>query len=167
MKYQSRLPFVQPDAFVEEDVFFLFCNYPDSRIDYCFIIDQYLLSGKYQNCLEVLSMTDCGLDTVLALIGGKWKMLILYHLCHAPRRFGELRRLLPGISEKMLIQDLRQMLESNLLVRKDYQQVPPKVEYSITPFGRSLGKSLAPLCAWGDKNRRRVLGKKFPQKEVA
>jgi DNA-binding HxlR family transcriptional regulator len=166
MKYQSRLPFVRPDAFVEEDVFFLFCNYPDSRIDYCFIIDQYLLSGKYQNCLEVLSMTDCGLDTVLALIGGKWKMLILYHLCHAPRRFGELRRLLPGISEKMLIQDLRQMLESNLLVRKDYQQVPPKVEYSITPFGRSLGKSLAPLCAWGDKNRKRVLGKKFPQKEV-
>ena len=93
-------------------------------------------------------------------------MLILYHVCHAPRRFGELRRLLPGISEKMLIQDLRQMQESNLLVRKDYQQVPPKVEYSITPFGRSLGKSLAPLCAWGDKNRKRVLGKKFPQKEV-
>ena len=111
-------------------------------------------------------MTDCGLDTVLALIGAKCKMLILYHLCHAPRRFGELRRLLPGISEKMLIQDLRQMRESNLLVRKDYRQVPPKVEYSITPFGRSLGKSLAPLCAWGDKNRKRVLGKKFPQKEV-
>ena len=111
-------------------------------------------------------MIDCGLDTVLALIGGKWKMLILYHLCHAPRRFGELRRLLPGISEKMLIQDLRQMRESNLLVRKDYQQVPPKVEYFITPFGRSLGKSLAPLCAWGEKNRKRVLGKKFPQKEV-
>ena len=57
-------------------------------------------------------MTDCGLDTVLALIGGKWKMLILYHVCHAPRRFGELRRLLSGISEKMLIQDLRQMQES-------------------------------------------------------
>ncbi len=58
------------------------------------------------------------------------------------------------------------MLGSNLLVRKDYQQVPPKVEYSITPFGRSLGKSLAPLCAWGDQNRKRVLGKKFLQKEV-
>ena len=94
-------------------------------------------------------------------------MLILYHVCHAPRRFGELRRLLPGISEKMLIQDLRQMLESNLLVRKDYQQVPPKVEYSVTPFGRELGKLMTPLCAWGDKNRRRVLEKKFPQKTVA
>ena len=167
MKYQSRLPFVRPDAFVEEDVFFLFCNYLDSRLDHCFTINQYILLGKYQNCLEVLSMTDCGLDTVIALIGAKWKMLILYHVCHAPRRFGELRRLLPGISEKMLIQDLRQMQESNFLVRKDYQQVPPKVEYSITPFGRSLGKSLAPLCAWGDKNRKRVLGKKLPQKEVA
>jgi len=82
-------------------------------------------------------MTDCGLDTVLALIGGKWKMLILYQVCHAPRRFGELRRLLSGISEKMLIQDLRQMQESGLLVRKDYQQVPPKVEYSVTPLMNS------------------------------
>ena len=109
-------------------------------------------------------MTDCGLDTVLALIGGKWKMLILFHLCHGSRRFGELRRLLPGISEKMLIQDLRQMQESNLLVRKDYQQVPPKVEYSITPFGKALGKSMAPLCAWGAKNRKRALGKESLQK---
>jgi DNA-binding HxlR family transcriptional regulator len=112
-------------------------------------------------------MANCGLYTVLALIGGKWKMLILLHLCHAPRRFGELGRLLPGISEKMLIKDLRQMQESGLLVRKDYQQVPPKVEYSVTPFGRELGKSMAPLCAWGDKNRRRVLGKKLPQKTAA
>jgi DNA-binding HxlR family transcriptional regulator len=56
------------------------------------------------------------------------------------------------------------MQESNLLMRKDYQQVPPKVEYSITPFGRELGKSMAPLCAWGDKNRKRVLGKEFPRK---
>src|SRR6202048_1556006 len=109
-------------------------------------------------------MANCGLYTVLALIGGKWKMLILFHRCHAPRRFGELGRLLPGISEKMLIQDLRQMQASNLLVRKDYRQVPPKVEYSITPFGRALGKSLAPLCAWGDKNRKRVLGTEFPRK---
>lgn len=98
-------------------------------------------------------MAGCGLDTVLSLIGGKWKMLILCHLCYAPRRFGELRRLIPGISEKMLIQDLRQMQENRLLVRKDYRQVPPKVEYSITPLGRSLGNSLAPLCAWGGKHK--------------
>jgi DNA-binding HxlR family transcriptional regulator len=84
-------------------------------------------------------------------------MLIIYH---APQRFGELRRLLPGISEKMLIPDLRQMQEINLLVRKNYQQVPHKVEYFITAFGRSLGRSLAPLCAWGERNRKHVLGKK-------
>jgi DNA-binding HxlR family transcriptional regulator len=111
-------------------------------------------------------MADCGLDTVLALVGGKWKMVILYHLCHASRRFGELRRLLPGISEKMLIQDLRQMQEAGLLMRKDYQQVPPKVEYSVTPFGRALGRSMAPLCAWGGKYRKRVLGKKVFLKEA-
>jgi DNA-binding HxlR family transcriptional regulator len=114
-----------------------------------------------------MAMADCGLETVLTLIGGKWKMLILYHLCHGPRRFGELRRLLPGISEKMLIQDLRQMQESALLVRKDYQQVPPKVEYSVTPFAKELGKLMTPLCAWGDKNRRRVLGKKSLHKTAA
>jgi DNA-binding HxlR family transcriptional regulator len=109
-------------------------------------------------------MSDCGLDVVLGLIGGKWKMVILFHLCQGDQRVGVLRRLMPGISEKMLIQDLRQMQESNLLVRKDYQQVPPKVEYSITPFGKALGKSMAPLCAWGAKNRKRALGKESLQK---
>jgi DNA-binding HxlR family transcriptional regulator len=103
-------------------------------------------------------MPDCGLDVALAVIGGKWKMLILYQVSLGTRRFGELRRLLPGISEKMLIQDLRQMQESKLLVRKDYKEVPPRVEYSITPFGRALGKSLIPLCAWGVHNRKRVMG---------
>ena len=112
-------------------------------------------------------MPDCGLDVALAVIGGKWKMLILYHVCHGTRRFGELRRLLPGISEKMLIQDLRHMQESGLLVRKDYKELPPKVEYSISPFGRALGQSLLPLCAWGVKNRKRVLGTKSPRNTVA
>jgi DNA-binding HxlR family transcriptional regulator len=71
------------------------------------------------------------------------------------------------LSEKMLIQDLRQMEANNLLVRKDYKEVPPRVEYSITPFGRALGKSLIPLCAWGVKNRKRVLAKEIPQKTAA
>ena len=112
-------------------------------------------------------MPDCGLDVALAVIGGKWKMLILYHVCHGTRRFGELRRLLPGISEKMLIQDLRQMQASDLVTRKDYKEVPPRVEYSITPFGRALGKSLIPLCAWGVKNRKRVLGTELPRRTAA
>ncbi len=101
-------------------------------------------------------MPECGLDVALAMIGGKWKMLILYYVCHETRRFGELRRLLTGISEKVLIQDLRQMQENGLLARKDYKQIPPKVEYSITPFGKVLGESLRPLCAWGNENRKHV-----------
>jgi DNA-binding HxlR family transcriptional regulator len=63
-----------------------------------------------------------------------------------------------------LIQDLRQMQERGLLERRDYHQVPPKVEYSITPFGRALGKSMAPLCAWGAKNRKRVSGAELARK---
>lgn len=112
-------------------------------------------------------MAECGLDVVLALIGGKWKMLILYHVCHETRRFGQLRRLLPGISEKMLIQDLRQMQDSGLIVRKDYKELPPKVDYSITPFGRALGQSLIPLCTWGVENRKRVLGTESSKKTAA
>ena len=107
-------------------------------------------------------MPDCGLDVALAVIGGKWKMLILYHVCHGTRRFGELRRLLPGISEKMLIQDLRQMQGSGLVVRKDYKEVPPKVEYSITPFGRALGDSLRPLAHGETKTGSRYSGTMHP-----
>jgi DNA-binding HxlR family transcriptional regulator len=101
-------------------------------------------------------MNDCGLDVALNVVGGKWKMMILYHLCHGSHRFGELRRLLPGISEKMLIQDLRQMQIHDLISRKDFQQVPPRVSYSATPFGRELGAALGPLCDWGSKSRQRV-----------
>ena len=109
-------------------------------------------------------MPECGLEVALAVIGWKWKMLILYHLAHGTRRFGELQRLLPGISEKMLIQDLRHMQASNLLARKDYKEVPPKVEYSITPFGKTLAISLIPLCTWGVKYRKRVMGTQLPHR---
>ena len=111
-------------------------------------------------------MAECGLDVVLALIGGKWKMLILYHVWHGTRRFGQLRRLLPGISEKMLIQDLRQMQESGLIVRKDYKELPPKVDYSITPFGRALGQSLIPLCTWGVENRNVYWERNHPRRRL-
>jgi DNA-binding HxlR family transcriptional regulator len=64
---------------------------------------------------------------------------------------------MPGISEKMLIQDLRQMQMHDLISRKDYQEVPPRVAYSATPFGRELGAALGPLCDWGSKSRKRVM----------
>ena len=100
--------------------------------------------------------SDCGLDVALMVMGGKWKALILYHLRSGPRRFGELKRLVTGISEKVLIQQLRELAAAEVLVRRDYQQVPPKVDYMMTPFGMSLVETLRPLCAWGVEHRARV-----------
>lgn len=98
----------------------------------------------------------CGLDAAIAVMGGKWKGLILFSLGDGPLRFGELRRAVSGISERMLILQLREMEASGLLSRASYHQVPPKVEYSLTEFGRSLNEVLAPLGEWGEKHLERI-----------
>lgn len=103
-----------------------------------------------------MSETACGLDVSLAVMGGKWKPLILYHLREEPRRFGDLKRRVDGISEKMLIQQLRELTAAGVLVRHDYGQVPPKVDYTITEFGMTLVEALMPLCEWGNRQRLRV-----------
>ena len=91
----------------------------------------------------------CGLDAALMVVGGKWKLLILFHLGPGKRRFGELRRLVSGVSEKMLIQQLRELQADGVIERVDFKEIPPKVEYSVTPLGRSLAQALMPLCEWG------------------
>ncbi|MFZ6644907.1 winged helix-turn-helix transcriptional regulator [Undibacterium sp. TJN25] len=98
----------------------------------------------------------CGLDVALSVIGGKWKPLVLFYLNGGPRRFGELKRLVAGISEKVLIQHLRELAEDGVLVRHDYQEVPPRVDYEMTEFGHTLAQALIPLCEWGNANRRHV-----------
>jgi DNA-binding HxlR family transcriptional regulator len=99
---------------------------------------------------------ECGLDVALAVMGGKWKPMILYHLQHGPRRFGDLRRLVEGISEKVLIQQLRDLQAAGVLLRHDYREVPPRVDYTVTPFGMTLVQALMPLCHWGTQNRSEV-----------
>lgn len=99
--------------------------------------------------------TICGLDVSLRYIGGKWKPLLLYYLHTQPRRFGELKRLVDGISEKMLTQQLRDMTEDGILTRHDFKEVPPRVEYRITEFGHGLAQALQPLCEWGNAHRER------------
>jgi DNA-binding HxlR family transcriptional regulator len=99
---------------------------------------------------------SCGLEAALEVAGGKWKTLVLWNLAPGPRRFGELRRLIPGISEKMLIQTLRQMQADGIVARKDFQEVPPRVAYSLTAFGKSLTAALGPLCEWGTKHIARI-----------
>ena len=99
---------------------------------------------------------SCGLDVALAVVGGKWKPLILFHLGGGARRFGELRRLVTGISEKVLIQQLKELEADGILSRTDYRELPPRVDYAMTAFGRTLADALMPLCAWGDANRIQV-----------
>ncbi len=97
----------------------------------------------------------CGVEAALSVIGGKWKVMILWHL-DEPQRFGELKRRVTGISEKVLIQQLRELESDGVVNRKDFQEVPPKVEYSLTAFGRSLKVALTPLCDWGKKHTKRI-----------
>ncbi len=102
----------------------------------------------------------CGLSATLAVVGGKWKMLVLRELMDGPRRFGEVRRLVDGISEKMLIQQLREMAADGIVARHDFQEVPPRVEYALTEFGMSLIQALKPLCEWGSTHMERIAANK-------
>ena len=92
----------------------------------------------------------CGIDTAMEVIGGKWKVLILWALHEHPhRRFGELRRLLPGVTEKVLASHLRELEAAGVVHRVSYDEVPPRVEYSLTEDGMRLNDALQPLAAWG------------------
>ncbi|MEG3177772.1 helix-turn-helix domain-containing protein [Sphingomonas sp. RB3P16] len=99
---------------------------------------------------------NCGLDVALSVIGGKWKPLILFHLAHETRRYGELKRAIGGVSDKVLIQQLKELNADGVVDRRDHQQVPPKVDYTLTPFGKTLADTLVPLCAWGTEHITKV-----------
>jgi len=99
---------------------------------------------------------QCGLEAVLAILGGKWKPLIVYHLASGPERTGQLRRLVTNVSEKMLIQHLKELTDDGVIHRIDFQTVPPHVEYELTEFGQSLTEVLAPMCEWGTRHTDEV-----------
>ena len=96
----------------------------------------------------------CPVEATLDVIGGKWKAVILFWLRDDVFRFGELRRRIPDISERMLTQHLRELEEDGIVQRKVYAVVPPKVEYSLTAYGRTLRPITEMLCAWGKKHLR-------------
>ncbi|MBJ6107770.1 helix-turn-helix transcriptional regulator [Hymenobacter sp. BT523] len=91
----------------------------------------------------------CPVRTTLNVLGGKWKLLILSYLLDEPRRYGELRRLMPEITEKMLIQQLREMETDGLVARTVHQTVPPRVDYSLTAQGQRVRPMFAELLGWG------------------
>ncbi|MED4018675.1 winged helix-turn-helix transcriptional regulator [Sutcliffiella cohnii] len=95
---------------------------------------------------------NCEKELTLAIIGGKWKMLILWHLGkQGTKRFGELKALIPGITQRMLVNQLRELESDSIIHREVYPVVPPKVEYSLTEYGESLIPILDSMYEWGKK----------------
>lgn len=95
-------------------------------------------------------------NTTLKVIGGKWKPLLLWNLSNNTLRFSEIMRLMPGVTQKMITQQLRELEEDGLVNRKVYPVVPPKVEYSITDYGKTLSSVLQAMAEWGDKHAQRL-----------
>jgi len=100
----------------------------------------------------------CPVETTLSVIGGKWKVVILYRLNHeGTHRFAELRRKIPGVSERMLTQQLRELEADGIVKREVYPEVPPKVEYTVTAYGKTLKPICDLMCEWGVQHAK--LGK--------
>lgn len=95
---------------------------------------------------------NIGVEATMDVIGGKWKPIILCNLRHGALRTSELQRTIPCISQKMLIQQLRELEHDNIVIRKSYNEVPPRVEYTLSEYGKSLSDVLDMLCAWGESH---------------
>jgi DNA-binding HxlR family transcriptional regulator len=93
-----------------------------------------------------------GLAATLRVISGKWKPQILYFLLSGPKRYGELKSAIVGVSDKVLIQQLKELEADRIVARTDYKEVPPRVDYTLTPLGRSLADAIVPMCTWGTNN---------------
>lgn len=100
--------------------------------------------------MEGKTLPACPVETTLTLISDKWKVLILRDLLPGTRRFGELKRSIGGVTQKVLTAQLRQMEESGLVLRTVYPEVPPRVEYTLTELGRSLEPVLDVMKSWGE-----------------
>lgn len=101
-------------------------------------------------------LPDCPVETMLSLIGDKWKFLILRDLMKGTKRFGELKKSIGNISQKVLTANLRAMERSGLLTRKVYAEVPPRVEYTLTETGYSLKPVLKAMIAWGGEYKKKM-----------
>ncbi len=96
----------------------------------------------------------CPVAETTRLIGGKWKPSILFFVRNGPRRFNELRRLIPGITQRMLTLQLRALESDGIVVRTVHETIPPHVEYALSDYGRTLGPVLEAMSAWGERHAR-------------
>ena len=129
----------------------------DGIITSTIIMVRYYPKGKHimiRDYIENANFEDTGFSYTLSLISGKHKMVILYCLMEfEPVRFNQLKRYLKNISDKTLSANLKELEADRLIVRKEYPQIPPKVEYSLSDRGKSLMRVLDQLCVWGEKNK--------------
>lgn len=109
-----------------------------------------------KNIPTVEKLPACPVETTLTLISDKWKVLILRDLLPGTKRFGELRKSIGYVSQKVLTAQLRQMEQSGLVNRKVYAEVPPKVEYSLTDVGYSLKPILDAMWTWGEEYQKKM-----------
>ncbi|MBH0171119.1 MAG: winged helix-turn-helix transcriptional regulator [Bacillota bacterium] len=100
---------------------------------------------------------SCPVEATLDIIGGKWKSVILYHLIDGEIRFNELKRLVPGITQRMLTLQLRELERDGIIHREVYKQVPPKVEYSLTSFGETLIPIIQSMLQWGIEHTDKIV----------
>ena len=106
------------------------------------------------------SQYGCAVEATADIIGGKWKAVILYYLSKGPKRFNELRRLLPEVTQRMLTLQLRELEQDGIVHREIYKEVPPKVEYSLTEFGTSLGPIIVQMLDWGEHYMEQIQARK-------
>ena len=117
----------------------------------------YSEENKFKENLSTMESSDlngCPVTTAIEVIGGKWKVIILYQLRGKTLRFGELKKVIPKITQKMLSQQLRELEKNKLVIRKVYAEVPPKVEYTTTELAEKLNPALDLLCLWGGEYQK-------------
>ncbi|MET3288822.1 UNVERIFIED_CONTAM: DNA-binding HxlR family transcriptional regulator [Brevibacillus sp. OAP136] len=103
---------------------------------------------------EAAMERKCPIETVIHVLGGKWKPTILWLLLDSTKRFSELEKLIPGVTQKMLAQHLRELENDRLVTRTVYPSVPPKVEYSLSEYGKTLVPVMEVMCEWGETHQR-------------
>ena len=117
------------------------------------------MANEVKDRIDLMTI-NCEKELTLAVIGGKWKLIILWHLgMEGTKRFSELKKLIPHITQKMLTNQLRELEEDKLIFRKVYPVVPPRVEYSLTEHGESLMPVLKMMYSWGQNYREQVIWK--------
>jgi len=109
-----------------------------------------------RNFNKTLALELCPVTYVMNKIGGHWKPIILYHLMNGPKRYSELKRAIPAITEKMLIQHLKQLQSDNLVTRKAELVIPPVVTYSLSDAGNDLTPVLKAMVSWANKDNERT-----------